>query len=156
VSTIDADHGLSVQTHSAKVVLEAYRQILLFLFPDASTIVAILVVLIFLPYSIQNTAGQPIPIFIVVVMTGTISAFILWGFVAGFAEHMVYNFLNHFCAEYRQGRSAPGCECRAAIDSKAIAHLLRPRASFLQVRIRLASAMFPRRPRLPEGLANQT
>jgi hypothetical protein len=75
VSTTDADHGFSDQDISARVVLKAYRQMLLFLFSGASSVIAILVVLIFVPYALQTKQAPPIPIFMVVVMAGTVGAF---------------------------------------------------------------------------------
>lgn len=75
MSTTDADHLCSGQDISARVVLKAYRQMLVFLFLGASTVIAILVVLIFVPYAVQTKQGQPVPVFLVVVIAGTVGAF---------------------------------------------------------------------------------
>jgi hypothetical protein len=74
VSTTDADHDLSDQDISARVVLKTYRQMLLFLFLGASAVIAILAVLIFVPYAAQTKQAPPVPIFMIVVMTGTVGA----------------------------------------------------------------------------------
>jgi hypothetical protein len=74
VSTTDADNDLSGQDISARVVLKAYRQILLFLFLGTFAVIVILVVLIFVPYAAETKQAPPIPIFLVVVMAGTVGA----------------------------------------------------------------------------------
>jgi hypothetical protein len=75
VSTTDADHDFPGQDNSARVVLKAYRQMLVFLFLGAFAVIAILVVLIFVPYAVQTKQGPPVPIFLVVVIAGTVGAF---------------------------------------------------------------------------------
>jgi hypothetical protein len=48
---------------------------LVFLFLGASAFIVILVILIFVPYALQTKQGSPIPIFLVVVIAGTVGAF---------------------------------------------------------------------------------
>ena len=75
MSTTDADQDFSGQDISVRVVLKAYRQMLVFLFLGASAFIVILVILIFVPYALQSKQGSPIPIFLVVVIAGTVGAF---------------------------------------------------------------------------------
>jgi hypothetical protein len=74
VTTTGANRDWSSQSNLAKVVLKACRQMLLFLSRDTSAVIAILVLVMFVPYSVQAAASQSISVFLIVVMAGTIGA----------------------------------------------------------------------------------